>query len=195
MKARVYRAVFALAIGLLMVGFATGAVTSYRTDGRPPAVGLIIYGAADHAEALLLRGEYGGALDQLKLYERTSSDVLPHARFREVFARFGPEERSRFAEVLRAHPGYAEAHYQLAMRHAADGDPAEAEAQLREVQKLRPREAEVYNDLGAVLAHQGRLPEAAAQLQHAIALRPDYAEAHANLRRVVELSKGGAAPD
>jgi tetratricopeptide (TPR) repeat protein len=190
-----YRAVLALGVGLLVVGVALGAYQSLLSEHRLPAMGLLVDGPADHVEALLVAGDYPGALRQLRRYAGTSSDRLPHERLGQVFRRLGPEARAGVEAALRAEPDYAEGHYQLGLVYAVEENLAPASTHFARFVELRPGNAQVHNSLGILLAKQGRLPEAFEQFRQAVTIDPGYADAVENLGLAAEaLHDPGADP-
>jgi tetratricopeptide (TPR) repeat protein len=78
-------------------------------------------------------------------------------------------------------PGQLNDLIQLAARHHATGQFAEAEVAYRKILEIRPGWAEVHNNLGTVLKDQGKLDQAVAEYGRAVTLRPDLAELHNNL--------------
>jgi tetratricopeptide (TPR) repeat protein len=61
------------------------------------------------------------------------------------------EALSLYAELLKARPDQAEAHFQVGRIHAARGDAAKAETALRKALKVRPKEPAIWQALAAVL--------------------------------------------
>jgi protein O-GlcNAc transferase len=82
-----------------------------------------------------------------------------------------------YASILRADPGNAAAHGNLAIIAAQEGDLAGAERLFREEIRLRPDRPAGYNNLALVLQQQGRLTEAVTAHRYALTLNPNYAEA------------------
>lgn len=61
------------------------------------------------------------------------------------------EALTLYAQLLKARPDQAEAHFQVGRIHAARGDAAKAESALRKALKARPKEPAIWQALGAVL--------------------------------------------
>jgi protein O-GlcNAc transferase len=91
------------------------------------------------------------------------------------------EAAARYAEVLRAEPGNADAHYYLAMIACQQGRFAEGVELARKALASNPRHAQAHVLLGRGLSELGQSDEAAASFAHAIALAPDLARAHSHL--------------
>lgn len=83
--------------------------------------------------------------------------------------------------VVRARPGFAEAHYNLGGALAAEGRRSEAAAAFQRAIEARADYAEAHNNLGVLLSSEGRLEAAEESYRRAIELRPEYAFAHHNL--------------
>ena len=88
------------------------------------------------------------------------------------------EAATRYAEVLRADPGNADAHYYLGMMSCQQGRFAEGAEHARKSLAGDPRHARAHALLGRALSAQGRHEEALASFERAIALVPDLAQAH-----------------
>ena len=90
-----------------------------------------------------------------------------------------PPGRYRAAIALR--PGYAEAHYNLAIALRAGNDlPGAIEASQAAIQ-ARPNFPEAINNLGVLLLEDGRTDDAISVFQSAIQTDPTYADAYNNL--------------
>ncbi|PYP69137.1 MAG: hypothetical protein DMD36_11130 [Gemmatimonadetes bacterium] len=76
---------------------------------------------------------------------------------------------------------------------AAEGRPAEAEAQYEQALALDDRFAAVHNNLGNVLVMQGKLEEGKRHYRRALELNPGYADARRNLAIADEWRSGAAS--
>jgi len=90
------------------------------------------------------------------------------------------EAQARYAEVLRADPGNADAHYYLGMMSCQQGRFAEGAELARKALAGDPRHARAHILLGRALAALGRYEQALTSFETAIAYTPDAAEAHGN---------------
>lgn len=88
-------------------------------------------------------------------------------------------ERQR--EFVKANPGDAEGHYDLARFAAGKGKYGEAEREYREAIRLKQDHQKAHFNLGVVLLMQGRHGDAESELREAIRLDPNDASAHAQL--------------
>lgn len=88
-----------------------------------------------------------------------------------------------WAHTARHNPAAWEAHHQLGLMLAGEGELAEGIASVREAVRIKPDYAEAHSNLGVLLAQSGRLPDAARQFEEALRHRPDLRDAQANLRR------------
>ncbi len=86
---------------------------------------------------------------------------------------------------MKIKPGYAEAHYNLALALAGGGRFDEAIAQFQRVLEIKPDYVEARNNLGAALQSQGKIDEAMAQYRQALKIKPDYAKVYYNLGTVL----------
>jgi protein O-GlcNAc transferase len=87
---------------------------------------------------------------------------------------------ARYAEVLRADPSNADAHYYLATISCHDGRFAEGAELARKALVADPQHARAHVLLGRALSELGRNEEALASLERAISQAPDLAQAHAS---------------
>jgi len=76
---------------------------------------------------------------------------------------------------------YAQAHYNLGVVRARQGQLDEAIAQYRQALRLNPESAETHNNLASALHQKGQLDEAVGCYHQALRCRPDCAEAYTNL--------------
>ncbi len=88
------------------------------------------------------------------------------------------EAAARYAEVLRADPGNADAHCYLGMIAAQHGRFAEGAERARQSLTHDPQNARAHMLLGRALAALGRPEDALASFDRTIALTPDLARAH-----------------
>ena len=88
------------------------------------------------------------------------------------------EAAARYAEVLRADPGNADAHYYLGMMCCQHGRFAEGIEHAHKSLARNPRHARAHVLLGRALSAQGRREEALASFERATTLEPDLAQAH-----------------
>jgi tetratricopeptide (TPR) repeat protein len=92
----------------------------------------------------------------------------------------------RHADIVRAHPENALAHYHLGFALGMRGDRAAEVAQYLQAEALGLRNWDLFLNLGLVQFEQGDLDAAAASLQRAVFLGEDHPEAHFNLALVDE---------
>src|SRR5580693_3692763 len=90
------------------------------------------------------------------------------------------EAAARYAEVLRADPGNADAHYYLAMISCQHGRFAEGAELARQSLANDPRQARAHVLLGRALSALGQHADALASFECALVLAPDLAQAHGN---------------
>jgi tetratricopeptide (TPR) repeat protein/SAM-dependent methyltransferase len=101
---------------------------------------------------------------------------------------------SRYAEVLRADPANADAHYYLAMIACQRGRFDEGAKLARKAVAGDPRHARAHVLLGRSLSALGRHEDALASFDCAIAIAPNLAQAHGNRGDVLgELGRNAAA--
>jgi predicted O-linked N-acetylglucosamine transferase (SPINDLY family) len=90
------------------------------------------------------------------------------------------EAAAHYADVLRADPANADAHYYLAMISCHAGRFAEGAEGARKALAADPRHARAYVLLGRALTALRQPNEALANFERALALAPELAEAHGN---------------
>ena len=95
-------------------------------------------------------------------------------------------------QAIRALPGPAMYHCNLAMALRGLGRTDEAIAASRQAIALQPDYPEAHHNLGLALHDQGRMGEAAECYRETIRCKPDFAEAHSNLGSVLR-SQGSLA--
>jgi tetratricopeptide (TPR) repeat protein/SAM-dependent methyltransferase len=87
---------------------------------------------------------------------------------------------ARYAEVLRADPAHAEAHYYLATIHCQQGRFEQGAEHARNALDSDPRHARAHVLLGRSLSALGQRDQALASFDRAIAIAPELAQAHGN---------------
>jgi protein O-GlcNAc transferase len=106
------------------------------------------------------------------------------------------EAAARYADVLRANPGNADAHYYLGMICCQDGRFAEGAERARQALASDPRHVRAHVLLGRALNALERRGEALACFDRAISLAPDFAQAHSHRADVLsELGRHSEAVD
>jgi tetratricopeptide (TPR) repeat protein len=114
--------------------------------------------------------------------EAQTIDAVATARFREeAIAQASPgaaHETARPAEAAAA-----EAHYQTARRHLAEGESLAAIGALTDAIAVQPKMAIYYYDRGRAFLDEGSLESAVADLTAAIRLDPNKVESHAERGR------------
>jgi protein O-GlcNAc transferase len=95
------------------------------------------------------------------------------------------EAAAGYAEVLRADPANADAHYYLAMISCQHGRFAEGADLVRQSLAIDPRQPRAHVLLGRAMSALGRPAEALASFDQAIALAPELAQAHGNRANVL----------
>jgi serine/threonine-protein kinase len=95
----------------------------------------------------------------------------------EVLARAAAAAR----DLIQRNPNDHEGHFRLGYALKAQGNFADAEAELRAELKLEPDAPVVHGNLGDALSGQGRYTDADAEYRAALKLDPDYALAHDRL--------------
>jgi Flp pilus assembly protein TadD len=86
-----------------------------------------------------------------------------------------------WSDTVKKSPDSAEAHYDLGIAHAFQGQLDRAIAEYQTALRLKPDYAEAHNNLGIAYAFQGQLDRAIAEYQTALRLKPDSEEAYNNL--------------
>ena len=175
----VYTIVFALAVLVLTVSFATGFVRSYRLFGMPP----IGADATILGQDLFERGEYVRALEEFRLaglIDPENYDGSPELAFADpqgdVDARV---RRQRLLAARRPHD--ASAHLRLGRALQAAGELAEAAHSLERARDLDARLPELQATLGIVYLVAGRTQEAAQALREAVAAGASQPDLHVHL--------------
>jgi protein O-GlcNAc transferase len=106
------------------------------------------------------------------------------------------EAAAHYAEVLRADPANADAHYYLALISCRDGRFGEGAERVRQALAANPRHARACALLGRALTALGQREDALAAFDRAIALAPELAEAHGSRADLLaELGRHGEALD
>ena len=106
------------------------------------------------------------------------------------------EAAAHYAEVLRADPANADAHYYLAFISCRAGRFAEGAERARQALAANPQHARASALLGRALTALGQREDALAAFDRAIALAPELAEAHGSRADLLaELGRHGEALD
>jgi protein O-GlcNAc transferase len=106
------------------------------------------------------------------------------------------EATARYAAVLRADPGNADAHYYLGMMACQQGRFAEGAEHARQALASDPRHARAHVLSGRASSALGRRDEALASFDRAIMLAPDLAQAHGHRADMLgELGRNAEAID
>jgi Flp pilus assembly protein TadD len=98
------------------------------------------------------------------------------------------EAAAEFADVLRAEPDNANAHFQLGVIAGLRGKTAEAVGRYEEVLRLRPEDATAHVNLAIELIKQGRGEAALWHLDQAARYRPEVRDLPA-FRAALEAAK------
>jgi Flp pilus assembly protein TadD len=85
---------------------------------------------------------------------------------------------------VRIKPNYTEAHYNLGVVLARQGNLKEAIKHFSEALRVRPEDEKIHNSLGISLMLQGNIKEAARHFSEALRIKPDYGKARRNLESV-----------
>jgi tetratricopeptide (TPR) repeat protein len=86
-----------------------------------------------------------------------------------------------YETLIRADPGQARLHDDVAQLYLMLGRPGEAAAHFRSSVGLEPESAAAHFNLGTALSAAGKLNEAIGQYRQALQINPGYALAHNNL--------------
>ena len=133
------------------------------------------------------------AFNLLAAVQRRAAERYVAANTLVHFGRL-PEAVAQFETALRARPGFADAHNNLANALLRLDRVPEAAAHYQRAAELDPASPEIHCNFGNLLASLQRWPEAIAQYREALRLRPDYAAAQLNLARALAAAGGGAVP-
>src|SRR5436309_7724386 len=87
---------------------------------------------------------------------------------------------AEFNEALRLRPEYAEAHNNIGLVLAQDGDDEKAGIEFREAVRIRPDYADAHANLGAVL-QLSDVEQAISELEKSISIDPTLIKAQFNL--------------
>jgi tetratricopeptide (TPR) repeat protein len=90
------------------------------------------------------------------------------------------EAEQCYEQILREHPGNADALHLLGVVALHTGRPERGVGLIETAIGIEPNFASAHSNRGAALQELGRFAEAVASYERAIALKPDYAEAHNN---------------
>lgn len=91
----------------------------------------------------------------------------------------------RLEAVVRHHPEYAPAHFELARAYAIQRDFAKAEVELRRVIELNPRDENAFYVLGFTELELKRPQQAREAFTQLLTLNPNSADAHSGLASVL----------
>jgi len=97
---------------------------------------------------------------------------------RGVRARTAEGKLAAYAAAVRLVPSFFEAWFNLAVAHAATGDPDAALEAYETAQALRPDAPEAAANLGRLFLEQGRVADALACFERVVELTPDSARAY-----------------
>lgn len=103
------------------------------------------------------------------------------------------EAEALYRDILREHPGNADALHFLGVIFAQRGDPAAAVDTIRRAIALRPDDPAFHSNLGKALGETGNLDAAIASLRRALELAPGYRVAQLRLGHV--LARAGRPND
>ena len=125
-----------------------------------------------------------------QLLARTDRDRATLAR--DVNRKMTAEDVIGYETMLRASPGDAELHDDVALLYLGLGRPADAVRHFAASAAIHPQSAAAQYNLGTALAAASRLDEAAVALRQALTIGPGSAATYANLGAVV-LQQGRVA--
>jgi spermidine synthase len=99
--------------------------------------------------------------------------------------------REQFTAAVRIDPDCAQAHGNLGMVLASQGNEnlEEAIVHYRTALSLDPEDATTHNNLGSALMAQGNLNEAGAHFMRALQIRPGFQQAQNNLQRIMAATR------
>ncbi len=95
------------------------------------------------------------------------------------------EDAVGYETLLRASPGDAELHDDVALLYLDLGRPADAVTHFEASLRAKPVSAAAHFNLATALTVAGRLDDAVRRYREALAIQPDYARAHNNLGGVL----------
>lgn len=173
------------AVGVLLLGAATGCAREHARDGlRQPTARDVAGMRYELVESLVAQGSYDAAVPQLNalLAQHPRSARLHLLRgivLREK--RVLPAAESELRLALRLNGSDPEAHAALGAVLMRQRRFHEAERSHRQALALAPRTAAYHNDLGFCLLVQRRLPAARAALLEAVRLDASLRRAFNNL--------------
>jgi tetratricopeptide (TPR) repeat protein len=136
--------------------------------------------------ALKGRGKPQAAAQELRAAARLSPDNAKYLLALGIA--LADLDRKEAVTVLRAAVQHgantADAHYNLGLALATDGDDMAAEQEFNRCLELNPKHGSALRALGVTLMHEGKLEQAASALQRALEVVPRDAEAANNLGTV-----------
>lgn len=120
------------------------------------------------------------------MIESSPDDTELHDEAALLYLELGRPDRAvaHFAQVVRAKPLSAAAHYNLGTALTVAGRLDEAMREYRRALEIDPRYANAHNNLGKVLETLGRLDEAIRHYQEALRADPTHAQARRNLTQL-----------
>ncbi len=148
--------------------------------------------AETHGEvgvSLLDDGEVDAAIEQFRIATERDAAMNPQPRLPDAFNSWGSAllEQGRteaaiekFRRAIEINPGYATAHYNLAVALERLGRTAEAAEHYRAALVIQPGNAPAHHNLANLLRDSGKLDEAIAHYQAAIAQAPRSGAIRAN---------------
>jgi tetratricopeptide (TPR) repeat protein len=111
----------------------------------------------------------------------------------QILNKMTGEDITGYETMLRAHPGDAELHDDVALLYLSVGRADAAVRHFEASRDIKPAAPATHFNLGTALTMAGRLSDAVRAYGEALRLRPDYAVAHNNLGTVLA-TLGDLAP-
>ncbi len=185
------RLVYAIGVGLFGVALAAGIIQSLRTNGRLPAIDLVMNGSNAYVNRLLARDDSDKAIEQLQMQARILPyDADTHEQLGKLLRSQGrPEEAlAHFQVVVRLRPK-DEAYCHLGLTYLNMNQPDLAARSFTEAIHLNPQSSQAYAGLAFAAAQLGEVAEAQKCFAKAAELAPDPSEAKM-LRKASEELRG-----
>jgi hypothetical protein len=104
---------------------------------------------------------------------------------REIGRKMVAEDIVGYETMIRASPGEAELHDDVALLYLELGRPNDAAVHFEASVGLKPQSAAAHFNLGTALTVAGRFEEAIEAYRRALRIRPEYSSAHNNLGNVL----------
>ncbi len=145
--------------------------------------GLAQFEAGLNANANIPVPDWDGAIKALRENAKETSAAEVHNMLGLLLGRKGAdsgEVLAEFHEALRLRPDYAEAHNNIGLVLAQNGDDEKATAEFREAVRIRPNYADALANLGASLMLSD-VEQAIGELEKAVALDPTLIKVQFNL--------------